>query len=70
MPVSDCSNKGALLAKGVLAAGESDMMMYLNLSRSGEEKVVGSGRLRVTSSITYDVMVGCKFVELKNVREK
>jgi len=42
MPVSDCSNKGALLAKGALEAGESDMMLYLNLSMmrresSGEE---------------------------------
>jgi len=42
MPVSDCSNKGAL--KGALGAGESDMMMYLNLSilrreSSGEWKI-------------------------------
>ena len=41
MPVSDCSNKGAL--KGALEAGESDMMMYLNLSilrrESGEWKI-------------------------------
>ena len=42
MPVSDCSNKGAL--KGALEAGESDMMMYLNLSilrreSSGEWKI-------------------------------
>lgn len=29
-----------------------------------------SGRLRVTSLISYDVMYGRKFVELKNVREK